>query len=135
MAQRAAAVGFDSLWMGDHLHMKRAQLWSTAGRPVPHEVAIAPPVGAWECWTLLSALAMAIPRVEFGTLVTCTGFRNPALTAKIAETFDTISGGRLILGLGSGDVEFEHREYGCIVLWGTEGEVSRWHSTPMVGRF
>jgi len=112
MAQRAASVGFDSLWMGDHLHMKREQLWITAGRPVPHEVAIAPPVGAWECWSLLSALAMAVPRVELGTLVTCTGFRNPALTAKIAETVDTISGGRLILGLGSGDVEFEHREYG-----------------------
>ena len=50
MAKRAASVGFDSLWMGDHLHMKREQLWITAGRPVPHEVAIAPPVGAWECW-------------------------------------------------------------------------------------
>ncbi len=62
--------------------------------------------------SLLSALAMAIPHVELGTLVTCTGFRNPALLAKIAETVDTISGGRLILGLGSGDVAFEHHEYG-----------------------
>ena len=35
MARRAAAVGFDSLWLGDHLHMKREQLWITAGRPVP----------------------------------------------------------------------------------------------------
>ena len=76
------------------------------------EVAIAPTVGAWECFSLLSALAMAIPDVELGTLVACTGFRNPALLAKIAETIDTISGGRLILGLGSGDVEFEHHEYG-----------------------
>jgi alkanesulfonate monooxygenase SsuD/methylene tetrahydromethanopterin reductase-like flavin-dependent oxidoreductase (luciferase family) len=112
MARRAAAVGFDSLWLGDHLHMKREQLWITAGRPVPPEVAISPPVGAWECFSLLSALAMAIPDVELGTLVACTGFRNPALLAKIAETVDTISGGRLILGLGSGDVEFEHHEYG-----------------------
>ncbi len=112
MAQLAAAVGFDSLWMGDHLHMKREQLWITAGRPVPPEVAAAPPMGAWESWSLISALAMAIPHVELGTLVTCTGFRNPALLAKIVETVDTISGGRLILGLGAGDVAFEHQEYG-----------------------
>ena len=111
-AQRAASVGFDSLWLSDHLHMKREQLWLTAGRPVPPEVALAPFLGAWECWSLVSALAVAVPHVELGTLVTCTGFRNPALLAKIVETVDAISGGRLILGLGSGDVEYEHHMFG-----------------------
>ncbi len=112
MARRAAAVGFDSLWLPDHLYMKRDELWTTAGRPVPPGVEAEPPAGAWETWSMLSALAMAVPDVELGTLVMCTGFRNPALLAKMAETLDAISGGRLILGLGSGDVAFEHRAFG-----------------------
>jgi alkanesulfonate monooxygenase SsuD/methylene tetrahydromethanopterin reductase-like flavin-dependent oxidoreductase (luciferase family) len=112
MAQRAAAVGFDSLWLPDHLSLKRDQLWITAGRPVPPGVELEPPAGAWETWTMLSALATAVPNVELGTLVACTGFRNPALLAKMAETLDAISGGRLILGLGSGDVAHEFHAFG-----------------------
>ncbi len=112
MARLAAAVGFDSLWLPDHLYVKRAELWITAGRPVPPGVEDQPPAGAWETWTLLTALAMAVPEVQLGTLVTCTNFRNPALVAKMAATLDAISGGRLILGLGSGDVAFEHRAFG-----------------------
>lgn len=112
MARRAADVGFDSLWFPDHLSLKRDQLWITAGRPAPPGIKLEPPVGAWETWSMLSALAMAIPNVELGTLVTCTGFRNPALLAKMAETLDTISGGRLILGLGSGDVAHEFHAFG-----------------------
>jgi alkanesulfonate monooxygenase SsuD/methylene tetrahydromethanopterin reductase-like flavin-dependent oxidoreductase (luciferase family) len=112
MAQRAAAVGFDSLWMPDHLSIKRDQLWITAGRPVPPGVELDPPAGAWETWSMLSALATAVPHVELGTLVACTGFRNPALLAKMAETLDAISGGRLILGLGSGDVAHEFHAFG-----------------------
>ncbi len=112
MAQRAAAVGFDSLWMPDHFLMLRSQLWLTAGRPVPPGVENDPPAGAWDAWSMLTALAASIPRVEIGTLVACTGFRNPALLAKIADTVDGISGGRLILGLGAGDVEYEHRAFG-----------------------
>lgn len=112
MAERAAAVGFDSLWMPDHLYMLRSQLWITAGRPVPPGVENDPPAGAWDNWSCLTALAMACPTVEIGTLVCCTGFRNPALIAKIADTVDAITGGRLILGLGAGDVEFEHHAFG-----------------------
>jgi alkanesulfonate monooxygenase SsuD/methylene tetrahydromethanopterin reductase-like flavin-dependent oxidoreductase (luciferase family) len=112
MARRAEEVGFDSLWLPDHLYLKRDQLWITAGRPVPPGVESQPPAGAWETWSLLSALMMAVPRVAIGTMVTCTGFRNPALLAKMAETVDAISGGRLILGLGSGDVAFEHHAFG-----------------------
>jgi alkanesulfonate monooxygenase SsuD/methylene tetrahydromethanopterin reductase-like flavin-dependent oxidoreductase (luciferase family) len=97
MARRAEEAGFDSLWMADHL------LWRFEGLPAD---------GPWEAWSVLAALAEATDRAELGTLVTCTGFRNPALLAKIAATVDEISGGRLILGLGAGWHEPEYRAFG-----------------------
>jgi alkanesulfonate monooxygenase SsuD/methylene tetrahydromethanopterin reductase-like flavin-dependent oxidoreductase (luciferase family) len=68
--------------------------------------------GAWESWTMLAALAAATERVQLGNYVLCTPFRNPALLAKMAETLDEISGGRLILGLGAGWNEIEFSSYG-----------------------
>ena len=97
MAKATEALGFDSLWFADHLLMK-----------VPgHETQ-----GAWECWSILAALAAVTERIELGPFVTCTGYRNPALIAKIAETVDEISGGRLILGLGAGWAEVEYTAFG-----------------------
>jgi alkanesulfonate monooxygenase SsuD/methylene tetrahydromethanopterin reductase-like flavin-dependent oxidoreductase (luciferase family) len=61
---------------------------------------------------MLSALAAATSRVELGTLVICGGFRNPAMLAKMADTIDEISGGRLILGLGAGYHDAEYRAFG-----------------------
>ncbi len=70
------------------------------------------PIGAWEPWAILAALAAATTRVELGPLVSCAGYRNPALLAKMADTIDEISGGRVILGLGAGWHEPEFRAFG-----------------------
>ncbi|HEX5499574.1 MAG TPA: LLM class flavin-dependent oxidoreductase, partial [Thermomicrobiales bacterium] len=97
MARMAEAVGFDSVWIPDHLVI------SDPGQE---------PKGAWEMGATLGALAVATERVEIGALVAATSFRNPALLAKMATTVDELSGGRLILGLGTGRHEPEHRAFG-----------------------
>ena len=97
MAQRAEELGFDSIWVGDHLLY----------RPPGEE-----PKGPWEAWTLLGAIAAVTERVEIGPLVACTSFHNPAMIAKKAATLEEISGGRLILGLGAGWNEPEYRAFG-----------------------
>ena len=99
IARRAEDVGFDSLWVSDHL------LFRLPGREER-------PVGMWEGWSLLAALAAATSRIALGPFVSCTSFRNPALTAKMADTVDEISGGRLILGLGAGWHRPEYDAFG-----------------------
>lgn len=101
LATTAEAIGFDSIWISDHVGFRDP---SGAG---PDDWS-----GAWESWTLLSALAAVTTRVHLGTYVLCTPFRNPALLAKMAETLDEISGGRVILGLGAGWNEPEFSAYG-----------------------
>jgi len=90
-------LGYDSVWVGEHL------LYRWPDRPAR---------GPWEAWTMLAAIAAATSRVEFGPLVACTNFHNPALLAKQASTIDEISGGRLILGLGAGWNDTEFRAFG-----------------------
>jgi alkanesulfonate monooxygenase SsuD/methylene tetrahydromethanopterin reductase-like flavin-dependent oxidoreductase (luciferase family) len=97
MARRAEAVGFDSLWMGDHL------LYDLPGGITR---------GPWEAWTSLGALAAVTDHIELGPLVASTSFHAPAMLAKMATTVDSISGGRLILGLGAGWNEREFRAFG-----------------------
>src|SRR5581483_531899 len=97
LAIQAEQSGFDSVWVFDHL------LYRFPDQPT---------MGVWEAWTTLSALAEATTTVELGTLVLCAPFRNPALLAKMASALDEISGGRLILGLGSGWHEPELKAFG-----------------------
>jgi probable F420-dependent oxidoreductase len=97
MARTAEEVGFDSLWVGDHLL---------------YDLPDGSTRGPWEAWTSLAALAVATDRVELGPLVASTSFHAPAMLAKQASTVDAISGGRLILGLGAGWNEREYRAFG-----------------------
>jgi alkanesulfonate monooxygenase SsuD/methylene tetrahydromethanopterin reductase-like flavin-dependent oxidoreductase (luciferase family) len=96
MVLAAEGVGFDSLWVGDHLLYRDDS-----------EVS-----GPWEAWSLLAAIAAITTRVNIGPLVAATSFHAPAMLAKKAATVDEISGGRLILGLGAGWNEFEYRAFG-----------------------
>jgi len=103
MSVMAEAVGFDTIWMADHLIMRNA------GSVVMERGTSR---GPHEAWTILSAVAAVTSRVTLGPFVACTGFREPALLAKMADTLDDVSGGRLILGLGAGWHEPEYTAFG-----------------------
>lgn len=96
IAQLAESLGFDSLWVNDHLQ----------NLPAPVNEAV------FECWTALAALSQHTSRIKLGQLVTCASYRNPALLAKITANLDVISGGRLIWGVGAGWVQREFDGYG-----------------------
>ena len=96
IAMLAEELGLDSVWVYDHVH----------NVPVPaHETV-------FECWTTVAALAQATSRIRLGQMVSCAGYRNPAMVAKITSTIDVISGGRLDWGIGAGWYDGEYRAYG-----------------------
>jgi F420-dependent oxidoreductase-like protein len=86
----------DSVWVYDHFH--------TVPRPSRQTT--------FEAWTSTAALARDTHRVHIGQMVSCAGYRSPALLAKMASTVDVLSQGRLYCGLGAGWYEEEWRAYG-----------------------
>ena len=96
VAVQAERLGFESIWLFDHFH--------TVPEPTD-EIT-------FESFTSLAALAAITSRVRLGHIVICTAFRNPALTAKMISTMDSISGGRMDLGIGAGWKRDEWLAYG-----------------------
>src|ERR1700694_2009374 len=88
LAQAAEALGFDALWLPDH------------------------PLLGWDSWTMLAGIAEATKRIRLGTMVSCVYYRNPAVLARIVADVDRISGGRVVLGIGSGDMPWEFQQLG-----------------------
>jgi F420-dependent oxidoreductase-like protein len=88
--------GYDSIWLYDHFHTV----------PTPEKETV------FECWMSTAGLSRDTERIKIGQMVTCNGYRNPALLAKMASTVDVMSAGRLLFGLGAGWYEHEWRAYG-----------------------
>jgi alkanesulfonate monooxygenase SsuD/methylene tetrahydromethanopterin reductase-like flavin-dependent oxidoreductase (luciferase family) len=97
IARAAEEVGFDSIWVGDHLLYVDEH-----GRER----------GPWDAFTVLAALAVATERVTLGPLVACLAFHPPGMIARMTAAIDEISGGRFVLGVGSGWNEAEFRAFG-----------------------
>ena len=91
-----ATPQYDSVWVYDHFHTI----------PTPEKQSV------FEAWTITAALSRDTQRVNIGQMVTCNGYRSPALLAKMASTVDVLSHGRLYCGLGAGWYEQEWRAYG-----------------------
>jgi probable F420-dependent oxidoreductase len=108
-ATRAEELGFDSVWVSDHL------FYSFARYGVEHK-----PIDAIEPLTAIAGLAAITERIRLGTLVLCAPFRHPSILAKMATTIDAISGGRLDLGVGAGWLEQEFDAFGY--RFGSVGE-------------
>ena len=100
MALTAEAAGYDAIWLADHLIFRP---------PVAPE---GEENGPWEAWTAAAAIAQATSKINVGLLVTCLGWRNPGIVARMTETIDDISRGRFILGVGAGWHEPEYDAYG-----------------------
>ena len=95
-AKRVDELGYDHLWTWDHLYA----IFGDPYQPI------------FEGWMALAGWSMATERTRLGLLVGANTFRNPGLTAKLAETLDHISDGRAILGIGGAWMEPEHQAHG-----------------------
>ncbi|MGH3089133.1 MAG: LLM class F420-dependent oxidoreductase [Rubrobacteraceae bacterium] len=94
--KKAEDLGFDSVWVYDHFH--------TVPEPTKNTT--------FECWSTTAGLARDLKTAKVGQMVSCNGYRNPALLAKMASTVDAMSNGRLLFGLGAGWYEHEWLAYG-----------------------
>ena len=108
-ARRAEQLGFDSVWLSDHLFYSFRRYGADPG-----------PIATLEPLTALAAVAAATTRIRIGVIVLSATFRPAGVVAKSAATLDRLSGGRLDLGLGAGWLEDEFAAFGY--PFGTVGE-------------
>src|SRR5262249_25632954 len=99
IARLAIEIGFDMLWLPEHFILKLERHGGQAR-------------GVWECWTTTAGVAAVLPGIPIGTMVSCTGYHNPGVIAKMAEAIDSISQGNFVLGVGCGWHEAEYAMFG-----------------------
>ena len=117
VARHAELAGWDRLYVADHFMSND----DTAGGPM------------LECWSVVAALAAAVPRVGIGTLVCGNTYRHPAVLVNQAASVDVVSGGRIVLGLGAGWQVNEHNRYG-IPLYDVRTRMDRFEEACQVVR-
>ena len=93
LVQSAEALGYDNIWMPDHLLLGR-----------DGEI--------FEIWTLMGSFAALTTRIGLGKLCMANTFRHPSILGKMVATLDYISNGRVLLGMGTGWNPVEHKAYG-----------------------
>lgn len=113
-ARSAEALGFDSVWAGDHIVLPRI---SRGRYPYTEDgrYGLGPASPLLELWTTLSFVAGCTERVRLGSAVCILPYRHPALTAKMVATLDHLSGGRVEFGVGTGWLPEELETFGSTV--------------------
>lgn len=118
LTQHCEKTGWDGVYFADHF--------------MPNAPDATPQDGdTLECWSVIAALAAAVPRIRLAPLVTSVTYRHPAVLAKIAAAVDNISNGRLLLGIGAGWQENEHASYG-IALGSVKERLDRFEEATQI---